>query len=78
MDSAIAGYIIGWIIGFSITLGIGALVTFWVVRGAILSALAEDRRRVADEQRFLAMEEERQARKAAKKAAKRESELPGR
>ena len=45
--------------------GLGLLLTFWVVRGAILSALAEDRRRVEDER----IMREKAARKAAKRAA---------
>lgn len=38
-----------WVIGTCISLAL----TWWIIRSAILSALAEDRRRVADERRFL-------------------------
>ncbi|WP_461474463.1 hypothetical protein [Microbacterium sp. HJ5] len=48
-DSA---YVVGWVIGYAIGVGIWCLLTFWVVRGAILSALAENRRREATDARL--------------------------
>lgn len=41
--SAIVTVIGLWLVGVTVVMAI----TFWIVRGAILSALAEDRRRVA-------------------------------
>jgi hypothetical protein len=45
-----AAYIFGWVLGYAVVVGVGLLLTFWVVRAAILSALAEDRRRQSDRQ----------------------------
>ena len=42
-----AAYVVGWIVGYAVAVGVGLLLTFWIIRAAILSALAEDRRRVA-------------------------------
>ena len=67
MADPYAGGIFLSVVIWAVAVGISMLIMFWVVRAAILSALAEDRRRVAHERRFL----EKEARKAAKKAAKK-------
>ena len=53
MDAVVTGYYIGWIIGYIVGFGITMVILWWVIRGAVLSALTENRRRVADEKRFL-------------------------
>jgi len=71
MDTA---YVIGWIVGYAIVLAIGLIVSFYVIRGAILSALLEDRRRQAEAAGML-MREEATARL---EADAREAELTAR
>ena len=66
-------YIVGWIIGWLVAIGISLLILFWVVRGAILSALAEDRQRVAALERWMARQK---AEKAATKAKEPASDVP--